>query len=191
MFLQVPEWYHVDNIIANSPYSTHILFHFNIYNFSLKWHNLITYASDGHYRFIDALRMSLTMRSKRIFYSLLLKILTGQNVWKFKWDILCAEPITQWWLGKDRPRWSHVAFGTKYSRAMTHLNGRASQSGACFSYRKVRFSLLKIVLYDFSVSRSCDVRKYLRKSRKTYDNLRGHRKFTNDVFGPLLHGNVG
>ena len=64
-------------------------------------------------------------------------------------------------------------------------------AGACFSYRKVRFSLMKIVLYDFSVSRSCDVREYLRKSRKIYDNLRGHHKFTNDVFGALLHVNVG
>ena len=65
--------------------------------------------------------------------------------------------------------------------------------GDSFSYRKVRFSLLEIVLYDFSVSRSCDFRKYLRKSRKIYDNLRGHRKFrnSNDVFGPLLHSNVG
>ena len=27
-----------------------ILFHFNIYNFSLKWHILITYAGDGHWR---------------------------------------------------------------------------------------------------------------------------------------------
>ena len=50
---------------------------------------------------------------------------------------------------------------------------------------------MKIVIYDFSVSRSWADRKYLRKSRKIYEDLREHRKFTNDVFGPLLHGNVG
>ena len=37
----------VELTIANCRYSTHILFHFNIYNFSLKWHNLITYAGDA------------------------------------------------------------------------------------------------------------------------------------------------
>ena len=72
-----------------------------------------------------------------------------------------------------------------------HEKGSSKVSGASFSYRKLRFSLLKIVIYDFSVSRSWAVRKYLRKSRKIYADLRGHRKFTNDVFGPMLHGNVG
>ena len=35
--------------IAKRHYSTHILFYFDVYNFSLKWHYLITYAGDGHY----------------------------------------------------------------------------------------------------------------------------------------------
>ena len=78
MYLQVHECYQVENIIANCPYLTHILFHFNIYNFSLKWHNLITYAGDGYCRFWVTLVISFTMPNKKyISDSLLLKTLTG------------------------------------------------------------------------------------------------------------------
>ena len=82
------------------------------------------------------------------------------------------------------------------------VNSRGSHSisrggrtpGARFSYRQVRFSLVKIVLYVISVYQSCDFCKYLRKSRYIYDNiiyLRGRREFENGVFGRSLHGNVG
>ena len=84
MYLQVPGCYQVDNIIANCLYSIHILFYFKIYNFFFKWHNLITYAGDGHYRFTDTLGISLTMPNKKYFFDFLpLRIFTGHNIEHF------------------------------------------------------------------------------------------------------------
>ena len=49
----------------------------------------------------------------------------------------------------------------------------AGWSGARFSYRKLRFWLLKILINDFSVSRNCDFRKYRRRaSRNLFSDLR-------------------
>ena len=53
VYLQILECYQVENVMANRPMSTHILFYFNIYNFSLKWHNIIIITGNGHRDIID------------------------------------------------------------------------------------------------------------------------------------------
>ena len=77
---QILECYPVENIMANRPLTTYILFHFNIYYFSLKWQDLITYAGDGRCMFIITLGISLTtLNKKSISDFLLLKFFTGLN----------------------------------------------------------------------------------------------------------------
>ena len=72
MYLQVPECYQVENIIATCHYSIHFLFYFKIYNFFFKWHILINYAGDGYCRFRVTLGIPLTMPNKKYFFDFLL-----------------------------------------------------------------------------------------------------------------------
>ena len=81
VYLKILECYQGENIIANRPLSTHILYHFNIYNFSLKWHNLITFKGNSHCRFRITLGIPLTMPNKKWIWDCWpLKIFTGHNI---------------------------------------------------------------------------------------------------------------
>ena len=80
MYLQVPECYQVENIIATCHYSILILFYFKTYNFFFEWHILINYAVDGYCRFTDTLGMPLTMPNEKYFFDFLLLIIRSRNV---------------------------------------------------------------------------------------------------------------
>ena len=92
MYLKILECYQGENIIANRPSSTHILYHFNIYNFSLKWHNLITFKGNSHCRFRITLGIPLTMPSKKWIWDCWpLKICTGHNIENLSDHYLCKQ----------------------------------------------------------------------------------------------------
>ena len=71
-----------DREYHSQPFFVNILFHFNVYNFSLKWHNLITYTGDGHCSFrVTLFQMLLTSDiKKKIPDSLPLKFFPRHNI---------------------------------------------------------------------------------------------------------------